>query len=74
MQPLTCKDLLLISVKWYRNRMCLGTGLKITIIIMMIITSIFFLFNLAALVESIKCNLTEHYMVSIQLPCQFPYS
>lgn len=54
--------------------MCLGTGLKITIIIMMIITSIFFLFNLAALVESIKCNLTEHYMVSIQLPCQFPYS
>lgn len=74
MQPLTCKDLLLISVKSYRNRMCLGTGLKITIIIMMIITSIFFLFNLAALVESIKCNLTEHYMVSIQLPCQFPFS
>lgn len=68
------KDLLLISVKSYRNRMCLGIGLKITIIIMMIITSIFVLFNLAALVEIIKCNLSKHYMVSIQLPCQFPYS
>lgn len=68
------KDLLLISVKSYRNRMCLGIGLKITIIIMMIITSIFVLFNLAALVEIIKCNLSKNYMVSIQLPCQFPYS